>query len=126
MIDRMCWRSALGLSLLIACGSGSSSNPADNPGADGGAPDDGAAPDGGGGPDVVLDAAPDGAACGPAACTGVAGACGAMVDPCGQDVACEPCRYTPESVTDGEDAPVALALAQDAVVAVREQLGTRS
>ena len=113
----------VGASLLAVCvsvvaigasGCGSSSSDGAGGGASDGAAQDGTFGDGassldGGGAETSTQA-PDGAACGPAACTGIAGACGTMVDACGQTVTCEPCRYTRQDVDAGSVEWLALAM----------------
>ena len=117
----------------IGCGSSSSDGAAPDGGAPDATPGDGTAADGGEGDGVAAEAstrAPDGALCGSAACTGIAGACGTLVDACGQTVACERCRYTSEPGVAGDWVSLALGAGGAPTLAIGSanvvQLATRS
>jgi hypothetical protein len=91
--------------IAAAFGCGSGGGDADLAALDSGGPGSGpggpALTDGGGSDGPLVTEAPDGAVCGSGACTGLNGACGTITDACGQQVACEPCRYTSDSLPVG-------------------------
>jgi hypothetical protein len=55
------------------------------------------------------DGAVTGPGCGQAACTGVAGMCGTIIDACGQKVTCEACRWTSDPTNASNVEHVAIA-----------------